>query len=1480
MTRIRMYIGITSRLLITALIMVLFTQASHPSPAIAQTGTPIRVLQYNVQFLTPWDGEMVILAPSPVPIYIPREIPDHWPNVSTRAKEIGQAIACYDIVALQEVPNDTRRHEILSAMEEYGRDCDKDYIEWVSGPDLAGGIKVPNPSELFDIFNSGKSTPVIDDELAIVSRFPIIGRHALIYEVAAGVDAFAAKGVLHARLWRGGESSVDQAIDVFVTHLQAGGKPDIQREQIDQLAAFMRAHSSPGIPIMLMGDFNIKGETSDEMYNYLINSLADLDLIDIGMGLGGTNEDNTRRIDYIFTSQDGLTVQGTFNDKPVETDLCKYEDTDINRNPRVNKFCSDNWPKDTMSDHSAVEALMVWQDKSVTPPPAIDEPKILSVTVTQLQARSTDSCNQFMDFFGTITLGNLESGKRKFGIIEGNDIGPDWSSVPKRVEANFSPINAHIDIRDDDDFFCGGGDDDVDVNPSPSERKLWLQIDLVENGVNLVTRDGQFIERLGRINQPIFVEGTSDDERGRMTFIVRSEPVPDPPPPLPHKVKDVTVRVLRLQAKSTDSCNERMDFYGLMSLQNGFYDFKDFGITEGNDITPGWSVNNLVAASEFTVNFSIRVVDEDDFFCGGGDDEVDVSPDTETALLGGINIVTGEIYLRARDGTYLEHLGYVQQVNEESCPDGIIGEICAEGTNGDETARMRFQVTITPDENILAFAHVGIWHDNFCITNEICQVGDFNGDDKDDIVAFVRNAKGGEETGDVWVALSNGANFEASSVWHPHFCIGNEICKVGDFNGDGQDDIVAFVRNDKTGEEAGDVWVALSNGTSFEVSRIWHDHFCITNEICQVGDFNGDGKDDIAAFVRNAKGGEETGDVWVALSNGSGFEASRIWHDHFCITNEICQVGDFNGDGKDDIVAFVRNAKGGEETGDVWVALSNGSGFEASRIWHYHFCITNEICQVGDFNGDGKDDIAAFVTSTQSDDRRGDVWVGLSNGESFSHTTIWNDFLCFAFCETGDFDGNRADDVISFTPGGPQFVGQPKVCDAHICTMTIADEGNVYVGLSTSLPPPVPEPEPAPHVNLSLRQFTSSDFVVVGDVLTYTLRIENLGNLAAQNVSLSDTLPVSLMVKLVQTDQGSCKNDVPITCHLGTVSAKATALVKIVTEVESSDASELTADAVVSSSNEDADSGDNSDTTSVTILPVPQITVSGGVGTGENECSINSTFNIPLGSIAYYCYRVTNTGPITVQTHTITDNVLGELLRDKTFILEPDESITTLELGLIISKTIDFTETIVSQATWVSSITSGPSTTAGATVTARPVRQTWLPMILKDYRSAPDLVIDSLIATTNSVTITFSNQGDVPVNDAFWLDVYFNPRKVPGLNEPCDDTIAEACVVWGIEQNANHPINLLIQPGETRTLTLANAFFGFKGSHSPPYPVGVNVYAQVDSVDFNTNHGAVLENREDNNLFGPIISVIGIENGFEVISSSDSLPRGDLPPRE
>jgi FG-GAP-like repeat len=271
---------------------------------------------------------------------------------------------------------------------------------------------------------------------------------------------------------------------------------------------------------------------------------------------------------------------------------------------------------------------------------------------------------------------------------------------------------------------------------------------------------------------------------------------------------------------------------------------------------------------------------------------------------------------------------------------------------------------------------------------------DFNGDGRDDVVTFTHGS-----SADVFVALSNGSGFLGGAKWHDFFALPGETPLTGDFNGDGRDDIVAFTQG-----TAGDVFVALSTGTAFGAGVKWNDFFSLAGEVPAVGDVNGDGLDDVVTFTRNA-----AADVFVALSTGSGFEGGVKWNDFFGLAGEYPGVGDVNGDGRADIVAFTQGAGA-----DVFVGLSTGSGFQGATKWHEFFAVGGESPRIGDFNGDGAADVATFTVNAAAD-----VYVALSDrrGSFVGSSVKWSDFFGLAgeFPYTGDFNGDGMDDAVVFT---------------------------------------------------------------------------------------------------------------------------------------------------------------------------------------------------------------------------------------------------------------------------------------------------------------------------------------------------------------------------------------------------------------------------------------------------------------------------------
>ncbi len=165
----------------------------------------------------------------------------------------------------------------------------------------------------------------------------------------------------------------------------------------------------------------------------------------------------------------------------------------------------------------------------------------------------------------------------------------------------------------------------------------------------------------------------------------------------------------------------------------------------------------------------------------------------------------------------------------------------------------------------------------------------------------------------------------------------------------------------------------------------------------------------------------------------------------------------------------------------------------------------------------------------------------------------------------------------------------------------------------------------------------------------------------------------------------------------------------------------------------------------------------------------------------------------------------------------------------------------------------------------------FLPNIARVAAPTPDLVVDSLVASGDAVTVTVRNAGMATASDAFWVDVYFDPVETPGVNKPWD-TIAPYGAVWGVTRP--------ILAGETLLLTTHGDYFFPEYSSALP-PAGAEVYVLVDSINYSSAAGAVQEADETNNLFGPVVSTAGAASATGLGANQGQLaPSMALPSRQ
>ena len=267
-------------------------------------------------------------------------------------------------------------------------------------------------------------------------------------------------------------------------------------------------------------------------------------------------------------------------------------------------------------------------------------------------------------------------------------------------------------------------------------------------------------------------------------------------------------------------------------------------------------------------------------------------------------------------------------------------------------------------------------------------VGDFNGDGRPDVATA--NAKGDA----VSVLLGNGRGGFSSKT---RFATGRgpESVAVGDFNGDGKQDLVT------ANGRAGTVSVLLGLGRGGFAAKADFGAGPMPVAVA-VGDFNGDHKQDLVATDLDW----EAGGASVLLGDGSGGFAPRIEVATGPADYDIA-VGEFNGDGNADLATVVTD----DFDGLAGVLLGDGTGHFSAMSSSSQYLEPVAIA-VGDFNGDGRQDLV----TAQRLEGRGEIGLLLGDGAGVFHGAaeggmqISREVFCVAF---GDLNGDGKQDVLS-----------------------------------------------------------------------------------------------------------------------------------------------------------------------------------------------------------------------------------------------------------------------------------------------------------------------------------------------------------------------------------------------------------------------------------------------------------------------------------
>ncbi len=408
-----------------------------------------------------------------------------------------------------------------------------------------------------------------------------------------------------------------------------------------------------------------------------------------------------------------------------------------------------------------------------------------------------------------------------------------------------------------------------------------------------------------------------------------------------------------------------------------------------------------------------------------------------------------------------------------------------------------------------------------------------------------------------------------------------------------------------------------------------------------------------------------------------------------------------------------------------------------------------------------------------------------------------------------------------------------------------------------------------------------------GDTITYTIVVTNIAGDTSPNIVISDVLPTGITYGALVSgspSQGSyTAGSIGVWSGITLTLNSTASLVFTATVDGSTGGNTLVNTTAISSSNtEDPDTSNNTASASVTVA------------TFDLEISKSSIRN---DEAITYTLTVSNSGSTTAPGAVISDAVPSGMLGNTwnwTCVASGatcpnaagsgDINETSGSIPVNGQLTYNITATLViSTATMTNTATvtslnglgdSDSGNNSATDISAVTSGGIYLPIICKAgclnlTVIDSDLIIVpcSLVASSSSISLQIQNVGSTATSNDFWVDVYFNPSQTPTINKTWQ-SIASSGAAWGVTQS--------LAAGETVTLTVGGTYYDASKSSSS-FPLGATVYAYVDSVNYATTYGAVLETNENNNLSSPVNSTAGAAG--PIPGGSGSISSGSLPQR-
>ncbi len=469
------------------------------------------------------------------------------------------------------------------------------------------------------------------------------------------------------------------------------------------------------------------------------------------------------------------------------------------------------------------------------------------------------------------------------------------------------------------------------------------------------------------------------------------------------------------------------------SLGNTVISFfvNDFSNGINETITINGVANSQLIASDFIFNTSMATINisgtngNDLLFGGNGNDTLDGGSRNDTltggagndtliggngddALIGGVGNDTlygGTGADRLTGGTGADTFaGTAAELNGDTITDLGIGDritfLGASLTGSTPFAASLSGSTLTFTGGTLTLQNLPVGARLSVITNTID-----NGVDISVQREAVRNDFNGDGRSDVlwrnangqlssWLGTANGGLQDNGAVVNQFVPTSWRIQGTADFNGDGRSDVLWRNVNGQLSS-----WLGTANGGLQDNGNVVNQFVPLDWKIAGTGDFNGDGRSDI--LWRNDNGRLSQ---WLGTANGGLSDNFANVNAFVPVSWNVAEVADFNGDGRADVLW--RNNSGQLSQ---WLGTASGALTDNGALVNQFVPNAWKIQDAADFNGDGFADVL-----WRNDNGQLSQWLGSASGRLIDNGAVVNQFVpnAWKIAGTGDFNGDGRADIL------------------------------------------------------------------------------------------------------------------------------------------------------------------------------------------------------------------------------------------------------------------------------------------------------------------------------------------------------------------------------------------------------------------------------------------------------------------------------------